>query len=57
MTIEHEHYMLDFRTGEVRKISREENARLAMEQQKRQKVKDGVVYIDCEPPGDDASER
>lgn len=48
-----EHWLLDFRTGEVRQITPEENARMAMEAQKRYKVKNGIVYIDCEPPEDE----
>lgn len=41
---------LNFRTGEVRELSEAEHREMVAEQMKRTKVKDGVVYIDCEPP-------
>jgi hypothetical protein len=43
-------WLLDFCNGEARKITVEENARMAMEWQKRCTYKDGVCYVDCEPP-------
>lgn len=43
-------WFLDFRTGEAREITVEEHARMAMEWQERCTFKDGVCYVDCEPP-------
>lgn len=43
-------WFLDFVKGEVREITAEEAALMAMEFAKRCKFKDGVCYIDCEPP-------
>jgi hypothetical protein len=45
-------WFLDFRAGEARQITREEGARRAMEMQARTTVKDGILYIDCEPTDD-----
>ena len=48
-----QHWYLNFATGESRPITREENAQMAMEYAKRTKVKNGIVYIDCDPPEDE----
>jgi hypothetical protein len=49
-------WLLDFRTGEARKITRAEAAAMRAEMEARTTVRDGVLYIDCEPPPrDDAS--
>jgi hypothetical protein len=47
---------LNFRTGEVREITQEENARMAMEWAKRCIYRNGVCYVDCVPPDDDHNE-
>jgi hypothetical protein len=43
---------LNFVTGEARQITEAEHRQMVVEMQKRTKVKDGVLYIDCEPPPD-----
>jgi hypothetical protein len=43
-------YLLDFVRGEVRELTEAEHRAMVVEQMKRTKIKDGVVYIDCEPP-------
>jgi hypothetical protein len=48
---------LNFATGEAKEISDEESARMAMEFNKRCKIKDGVVYVDCDPPEDDEEQQ
>lgn len=42
--------LFDFVKGEVRMLTPEEHRRLVVEWMKRTIVKDGVLYIDCEPP-------
>lgn len=44
---------LNFRTGVAEEISDEEGRRRMIEAMKRQKIKDGVLYIDCDPPEDE----
>lgn len=46
---------LNFKTGEVRELTEEEHRKMVYEQLKRTKVKNGIVYIDCDPPSDDAA--
>lgn len=45
-------WLLDFRTGESREMTLEEHRQRAAEWMARTKVKDGVVYVDCDPPAD-----
>ena len=45
---------LDFRTGEAKQITVEEHRQMVAEWAKRTKVKNGIVYIDCDPPEDEA---
>lgn len=42
--------LFDFVRGEARELTEEEHRALVTEQMRRTKVKDGIVYIDCEPP-------
>lgn len=50
-----EMWLVDFRHGEVRLMSIEEERARREEVARRQKLKDGVVYVDCEPPGHDVA--
>jgi hypothetical protein len=50
--VEQSVWHLNFRTGEAREITAAENARMAMELAKRCTFKDGVCYVDCQPPLD-----
>jgi hypothetical protein len=42
--------LLDFVHGEVRELTESEHRAMVVEWMKRTKIKDGVVYVDCEPP-------
>jgi hypothetical protein len=42
--------LFDFVRGETRELTEAEHQAMVVEQMKRTKIKDGVVYIDCEPP-------
>jgi hypothetical protein len=42
--------LVDFVHGEVRELTEWEHQAMVTEQMKRTKVKDGIVYLDCEPP-------
>ena len=44
--------VFDFVNGEVRELSDEEWLQQAAEQMRRYKAKNGIVYIDCDPPED-----
>lgn len=46
----HPYVLVDFVKGEVMWMTAEENAVRAMEWAKRTTIKDGIVYIDCDPP-------
>lgn len=52
MDVDRDHPIFDFRRGEVRYVSREEHARMNAEWMARIKVKNGMVYIDCDPTED-----
>jgi hypothetical protein len=43
--------LFDFVKGEVRLLTPEEHMRRCAEWAKRTTVKDGVVWVDCKPPG------
>lgn len=47
-------WFLDFAKGEARQITREEHALMVMEYAKRCTYKNGVCYVDREPPPDEA---
>jgi hypothetical protein len=42
--------LVDFVRGEVRELTEWEHQAMVAEQMKRTKVKDGIIYFDCEPP-------
>jgi hypothetical protein len=46
-------YHFDFRTGEARLLTAEEHRAMVVEQMRRTKIKDGIMYVDCEPPEDE----
>ena len=48
----HPYALLDFVKGEMMWMTPEENAARAVEWAKRTTVKNGIVYVDCDPPED-----